>query len=203
MVFTEHQMLLFFLILVRMTSMVLSAPVFSSRGIPRMIKIGLSGLISLLLFPIVNSYDPQFAMNHLTVILLVFGEIFTGVMIGFSMRLLFAGVELAGEYIGVDMGFALAQVYDPNFNQQLSVIARLKNILAILIFLIIDGHHFLIEAVAYSYKVLPIGSWKLSSMAIDKFIQMSAQIFVIGIKIGAPALVALFLTSVAMGIIAR
>ncbi len=200
---TEHQILLFFLILVRITSMLVSAPFYSYRGVPSKFKIGLGGLVSLLLFPIVDSPEMKIDLTHVSALMLVFGEIITGILIGFGMNLLFAGIQLAGEYVSIDMGFSMAQIFDPNFFQQVSVITRLKTILAILLFLILDGHHFLLEAIVYSYRVVPIGSWQLSNLALNKLFHMSARMFVLGIKIASPALVALFLTSVAMGVIAR
>lgn len=203
MAYTEHQIYLFFLILVRITSMFLSAPVFSFRGVPLRVKIGLGGLLALIIYPLVDATQPQLAFDHLTAVVVVFKEVLAGLSIGFTMRLLFAAVELAGEYISTDMGFSMVQMYDPTFNQMDSVIARLENILAVLIFLIIDGHHFLVEAVVYSFQLIHVGEWTLSGMAINRLIFVSSQIFAIGVKIAAPAIVALFLTSVAMGIIAR
>ncbi len=201
--FTEHQILLFFLMLVRFVSMFASAPVFSIRGIPNILKIGISGALALLVFPLVDKVTPELELTLVQAIILVFGEILTGITIGIIINFIFAGIELAGEYIGVDMGFAMAQEFDPMFQQRVSVIARLQNILAMLIFVLINGHHFLIEAVVYSFKMLPIGTWSMNQLAISKIIDLSASVFVIGIKIAAPAIVTLFLTSVAMGITAR
>ena len=203
MAFSETQILLFFLILVRFTAMFASAPVFSIKGIPNIMKIGLGGLMSLLIFPMVERITPELELTVISALLLVAGEILTGITIGMVINFLFAGVELAGEYIGVDMGFAIAQEFDPMFQQQISVIARLKNILAMLLFVLIDGHHFLIEASVFSFKLLPIGTWTMDHLAIEKIMRLSASVFVIGIKIAAPAIVTLFLTSVAMGITAR
>jgi flagellar biosynthetic protein FliR len=200
---TEQQLLLMFLILVRFTSMFAVAPVFSIRGIPIILKIGLGILSALLIYPLVNQVTPELELSLLNAAVLTFGEIFTGVTIGLIINFLFSGVELAGEYIGVDMGLSMAQEFDPMFEQRISVIARLKNILAVLIFLLIDGHHFLIEAVVYSFRLLPVGTWEMSELAITKIMKMSGAVFAIGVKIAAPAIVTLFLTSVAMGITAR
>jgi flagellar biosynthetic protein FliR len=201
--YAEHQIYLFFLILVRTTSMFLSAPIFNDRSIPVMYKIGFGGLMALILFPTVEMTNPTLAFNHISAIILIFQEIVSGVIIGFTMSLLFAGVALAGEYLGLDMGFTMAQVFDPTNNQMMSVITRLKNIAAILFFLLLEGHHFLIQAIAYSFEVLPIGGFRLSGLGMQKLMVLTAKVFVIGVKIAAPAMVALFLTSVAMGIIAR
>ncbi|GAB4364604.1 MAG: flagellar biosynthetic protein FliR [Calditrichia bacterium] len=201
--YTEYQILLFFLILVRFTSMFAAAPIFGENGIPNILKLGLGGALSLLLFPVVEPSVPDFELNALTALILVAGEVLTGLTIGLIIKFLFAGVELAGEYIGVDMGLSMAQEFDPLFEQRISVIARFKNILAILIFIVIDGHHFLIQAAAHSFRLLPIGTWSMPSVVITKIIKISASVFVIGVKIAAPAIVALFLTSVAMGLTAR
>jgi flagellar biosynthetic protein FliR len=201
--FSESQILLFFLVLVRFLSMVMTAPVFSIKGMPLIMKIGLAGIFALLVFPLVQNQQQEISLTVSGAVILVVGEILTGITIGMIINFLFSGIELAGEYIGVDMGLAMAQEFDPMFQQQVSVIARLKNILAMLIFVLIDGHHFLIEAVVHSFKALPIGSWTMSGPAIHKIMRLSASVFIIGVKIAAPAMVTLFLTSVAMGITAR
>ena len=203
MAYTQHQILLFFLILIRMLALFMSAPVFSSSAIPTMGKIGLAGLMAFLVFPVVEPHVPDLALDWLSVLVLVATEVFTGLTIGFVLVFLFAGVEMAGEYIGLDMGFSMVQEVDPTFHQPISLVARLKSNLAIIIFLLLEGHHYLIEAIAYSFRVIPIGGWHLGTRALQRIMEMSASIFVIGIKIAAPVMVTLFLTSVAMGIIAR
>jgi len=203
MIFTEYQILLFFLMLVRFTSMLMSAPVFGIKGIPIIWKIGFGGLLALLVFPVVNRVTPEIELDLVNALVLVAGEILTGITIGVIIMFMFAGFELAGEYIAMDMGISMAQEFDPLFQQQISIIARLKNILAMLLFVLIDGHHFLIEAAVTSFRVLPIGTWNMNGLAISRIIKISATVFVIGVKIAAPAMVTLFLTSVAMGLTAR
>ncbi len=200
---TQHQILLFFLILVRMTALFMSAPVFSLMGIPVMFKIGLGGLTALLIYPMVDATAPELPLDWLLILVLMFQEIVTGVLIGFAISLLFAGIQLAGEYIGLDMGFAIAQEVDPTFRQPVSVIARFENNLAMLLFLLLEGHHYLIEAVVYSYRSIPVGGWHFPEPVLQRLLRLSADVFIVGMKIAAPAVVALFLTSVAMGIIAR
>lgn len=201
--FTEYQILLFFLLLVRFSSMIASAPVFGIRGLPLIMKIGFSGILALLVFPLADRFAPDLQLTVVNALILVAGEVLTGITIGFVIKFLFSGIEFAGQYIGVDMGLSMAQEFDPMFQQQISVVARMKNILALLIFVIIDGHHFLIEAVTQSFSLLPIGTWSMSSLAITKIMKISASVFIIGIKLAAPAIVTLFLTSVAMGLTAR
>jgi len=200
---TEQQFFLFMAILVRVAAIFLSTPMFSFPGAPRITKIGFSALLALLLFPVVDATSPDFTLNLISATVLVFKEILTGVTIGVVLNFLFAGFQLAGEYVGTDMGLSIAQEFDPNLQQQVSVIGRLQNILAVLIFLLIDGHHFVIEALAYSYRVLPLGTWHLSGGALQIIMRLSAQVFIIGIKVAAPGIVTLFLTSVIMGIIAK
>jgi len=200
---TVLQLIVFLLIFVRITSVFLSAPVFNFRGIPKIYKLGLSGLLALILTPVVQPTVGEITIGIIPVTILIFKEILTGISIAIVLTFLFAGVQLAGEYVGVDMGFYIAQEIDPSLNQQVSVITNLNNLIAMLIFLIIDGHLFLIEALAQSYRILPIGDWQISSLAIQKIMRLSAEVFVIGVKISAPAFVTLFLTSVAMSIVAR
>ncbi|GAB4337272.1 MAG: flagellar biosynthetic protein FliR [Calditrichia bacterium] len=201
--FTEYQILLFFLILIRFTSMMVIAPVFGIWGIPIIMKIGVSGIMALLVFGFVSPITPDLTLTVWNAAILVAGEFLTGLTIGMIIKFLFSAIQIAGEYISLDMGLTMAQQFDPMFNQQISIVSRMKNILAMLVFIIIDGHHYLIEAVVYSFRLLPIGTFQMTALGIDKIMHISASVFVIGVKMAAPAIVSLFLTSVAMGITAR
>jgi flagellar biosynthetic protein FliR len=110
---------------------------------------------------------------------------------------------MAGELIGVDMGFGIVNIIDPMSGEQVSLIGQYKYILSLLLFLIINGHHFLLNALRGSFLAIPLGAANFRGMITDQIIFMSTEIFKIAIQISGPALVALFLTTFVMGIIAR
>jgi flagellar biosynthetic protein FliR len=124
-------------------------------------------------------------------------------LIGLLFRLLFMGVLTAGGIVGYQLGFAMVTVFDQNLSSQVSIIGRFWYMLAILIFLGINGHHLIISAFADSYALLPLGVFECNPAVGELIIKLTAFVFVIALKLAAPLMIALFLTDVALGTIAK
>jgi flagellar biosynthetic protein FliR len=105
--------------------------------------------------------------------------------------------------IGYQMGFAAANVFDPQNQQQTSLIGQFQNVLAILIFLALDIHHLFLQAIVASYDVLPPGLLDLSGGAVPYLLQLSGNIFILGVKFSAPVLAVLLLSGLVLGILSR
>ena len=201
--FTESQIYVFILILARSSALIASAPVLGDMSINRRVKIGLAGLLSLAIFPLVYKTAPHIDITLVTAVSAVLVEVAVGLMIGFFLKIVFAAVVTAGQIIGVDMGLAMATVLDPNTNSQISIIAKFLNLLTLMMFIYLNAHHFIIEAFSFSYLAVPFLGLDLSGAALTILTKAAGLIFVLAIKIAAPALVALFLASITMGIAAR
>jgi len=130
-------------------------------------------------------------------------EILVGVMIGFVFTLLFMAVHGGGSIIGYQVGFHMAQVVDPTTQDQQSVMAQIWFVVAMLIFLSIDGHHLVIRAFNDSYTVMPPGHVVIASGVGDLIVRYTTYVFVVALKIAAPVMVTLFLTDVALGTVAK
>lgn len=193
----------FLLILFRISAFLLSAPIFGSAYLPARAKIGLSFLLSVILLPLIQKANFSPPTQLLTYGIAVFKEIMTGVIIGYSARLVFAGIDLAGQLIGIQMGFGIVNIIDPKQETQLSIIAQFQGFLAILIFLSLNGHHWLLLALAKSFETIPLSGAAYSSDAVAVLLKLSGDIFVVAFKIGAPVIVALFLTNVTMEVLAK
>lgn len=194
----------FILVLVRISSMISMIPVFGENAVPSTVKWGLSLLISMMLFPIVKSGIAIPAdLGLLPMVMRIAGEILIGVTIGFTARLIFAGIQLAGEMLGFQMGFSIANVIDPASNMQVSIIAEFQYLLAMLVFLTVDAHHIFLNAIAESYWTLSLFNVRFSGELLQVMIQFSKDMFVIAIKISAPVMAVLLFTNVAMGVVAR
>lgn len=181
----------------------MTAPFFDSRNIPLLFKVGLCFSISILLFPLLNLNDTPFMSGIIPFSIEVIGEIILGVIIGLSVRLLFCGIQLAGQLIGFQMGFAIANVMDTLTSAQMSIIAQFNNLIAMLIFLAINGHHWFLRALVESFKVVPPFDFQFGNPLIKELMRLTSNMFIISIKVGAPVMVALLLTSIALGLIAR
>jgi flagellar biosynthetic protein FliR len=197
------QWLLFILIFARVASLIAVAPVFGHPGVPVQLKVALSIFTAFVLYPIVNHHPPHIEVQLLSFMVLVLKEVVTGLIIGFATSLLFAGVQFAGQLIGIDMGFSIANVIDPESGTNTPIISQMQYVVVILIFLMVNGHHFLIESLLISFSAVPIDGFSLSGSLVQKLIALTGTIFTIAVKIGAPAIIALFLTNVALGVLSR
>ena len=197
------QIQMFFLVLLRVSVILVMLPIFDSRNIPPMLKAGLSFAVALVLFPLLNLNQTPFVPDLLPFALGATAEVVLGLAIGLSVRMLFAGIQLAGQLAGFQMGFSVVNVMDPQNSGQVSIIAQLNYLIAIVIFLSINAHHWFLYALAESFTVIPPLGFHVSRGLTELIMTLAADMFTVAIRIGAPVMVALLLTSAALGVVAR
>lgn len=197
------QLMLFFMVLMRVAAIFAALPVFSNRNIPIMIKAGLALAIALAIFPILDLGRIGGLNNWGLLALGATSEVLLGVCIGLLVRLLFAGIQMAGQIAGYQMGLAIANIMDPATSLQIPILAQAYNLMAMLIFLSINAHHWFLRSLVDSFDRLPLFHLHLSASMISHLVDTAGAMFVIAIKIGAPVIVVLLLTSVAFGLLAR
>ena len=193
----------FALILIRVSVLVFLAPIFGSEMVPVQLKAALALVFALILTPMVKVDPGLFPTSLLGFVPLILGELFIGLSISLILRLILEGVQLAGQYIGFQMGFAIVNVIDPQTGNQSSVLSQFAYILALIIFLAVNGHYIVIRALMQSFDMVPVGQPLLNTIVFNNVSEAMAEMFIIAIKIGAPALVVLFGVKVAMGIVAK
>lgn len=178
-------------------------PVYFSGQAPARIKTGLTVTVSLLLFPIMEPFVSTVDLRIPAFLLLIINETLLGLMIGLIARLIFTSVEYGGTVIGYQMGFAAANIFDPQNQRQTALISQFQNVFAILLFLSLDVHHLFIQAAVNSYKLLPPGYLNFSGNAVPFLIQLSSRMFSLGAQFSAPVLAILLLSGLILGILAR
>ncbi len=198
-----HQFILFFIIFVRVATIMATVPIFGFDAVSVHVKAGLSAMFALLLFPFVDNAGVKIPTQFIPFVLIIINEVIIGLIIGFAASILFVGIRFAGEIIGLDMGFGIVNVIDPLSGEQVSIVGQFKYLLALLLFLCINGHHFLIQALKLSFDLIPVTKGLFSTLTVSKLISMSGSIFSIGVKFASAALAALFIASFIMGIVAR
>jgi flagellar biosynthetic protein FliR len=166
-------------------------------------KLALAFAVSLILFPMLDLNPVPLAGSIFTLGIGAAGEILLGLVIGFSVKLIFAGIQLAGQMVGYQMGLALANVMDPAQSQQVLLLAQFNNLVALLIFLTINAHYWFIRALTHSYRMIPPLNVHFDGSLMEYLIEMSGKMFVISIQVGAPIIAALLVTSVVFGLMAR
>ncbi len=200
--YDASHLLAFILVLIRVGGIISTAPVFGSSNTPPQMKVVMSFMLALILYPFIPSIT-VFPNRPDHYIVLIASELLIGMVLGIIARFLFGAVEFAGTVIGFQMGLGMANVFDPQSQEQISLVGRFESTTATLIFLAMDGHLIVLQALVRSYSVLPPGGSNINRPLIEKLTELSASIFVIGLQIGAPLIVALFLANAVVGLLAR
>ncbi len=193
----------FFLILMRVSVILFMFPVFNNPMFPNLVKAGLAFFLAIILFPVVQVDIRLFPESTVELMLLLVSELMIGLILGFAVRLLFAGVRMAGQLIGFQMGFMMANVIDPMSGTSVSIIEQLGSWTALLVFLVFNGHHMVIFALIESFQLVQIGFITLKSELFAQILSLSSDMFVLTIKIGSPAIAALLFTDISFGLIAK
>lgn len=196
-------LLLMLLVMARMGGFFLSAPLFSARQIPLPVKTFLVIGLSLILVSGRAVSYPDYITSAPVFVAALVVETLAGYAIGLVTTLVFAAVQTAGQMMDMQMGFGIVNVLDPQSGIQLPLLGNFLYIISLLVFLGINGHHYLIAAIYQSYKILPIMGLKIDGAFIAFLIKLGADMFVLAIKIAAPLVAALFIGDVAMGFMSR
>lgn len=183
--------------------MLFSIPVLGAKNIPGVFKIGLGFFITLILIPIVKVDTSLMSEDIVSLAMGIGGEFLIGFIIGLMAKLIFTAVDIAGEIMGIQMGFSIVNVIDPQTSAQVPIVGTFQSLLCSLIFLSINGHHYFLAALAESFNILPPLRFGLSEDLLSGIVRFIGEMFVLAIKIGAPVMVALLLANVAMSILAK
>jgi flagellar biosynthetic protein FliR len=187
---------------VRMLALISTAPIFSEKAVPRTAKVGLAVLLAIVIAPTLGSL-PSVPLVSAAGIWILIQQILIGAAMGFSMRLVFAMVQAAGEYIGLQMGLSFASFFDPTSGGNTMVLARLLNVIAMLIFLATDGHLLLIATLAESFHTLQIADAPLAASGWFLLVSAGGQVFMGGLMLALPLIATLLTLNLAMGILNR
>jgi flagellar biosynthetic protein FliR len=193
---------IYILVTIRITAIFMTAPVLSSTNIPNLIKIALAFFVGVLLYPVIDK-TVVLPADIMSFGLLVGKQIMMGAIVGYSALLIFTAIQLAGQIIDLQMGFGIVNVIDPSSNNQVSIIGQFQYILGMLIFLSINGHHFLFRAIADSFYLVPLGKVAITDPTITKLTDLFYNMFMLSFKIAGPATLALFLTNLMLALISR
>jgi flagellar biosynthesis protein FliR len=187
--------------LTRVLGVIATAPIFSHSAIPNQVKLGMGMMLTLIIVPTIPPL-PQFEIFSFQGLFILVQQLVIGLAIGFSMRLVFAAVDMAGQLIGMSMGLGFASFYDPQSHGQSTAVNQFLVLLTMLIFLGLDGHLMIVTALANSFISMPIA---LDGSGINpmKIALWGETIFSAGLLLALPAVTALLITNMALGILTR
>lgn len=201
----EIQILVFALILLRMTAFVFSAAVFSSPSFPVPAKILFCVVFTMLLFKSVatNKIIAQISEQQDQILILAVIEVLIGLCLGFLTRIYFFSISMAGELISVSMGLGQAQMFNPMMGNMGNAIEQFLVFLATLLYFAINGHHHLIYGLNESFKTIEVARLSVHTEGFASVVYLTQKFFVIGIQIAAPVLISMIVVQVGVGLLSR
>jgi flagellar biosynthetic protein FliR len=200
---SPREVIFFALVLSRVAGIFSAIPVFGGRTIPLRIKVIIILMITLVCFPVLSINAPVIPTDVFTLAMLVLREVMVGITLGFITRIIFSAVEFSGQIIGMQMGFTISSIIDPSQGTQTQIMSVMQTLLATLMFLSMNIHHLFIRTIVDSFRIVPLGGWHINAEIISFLIKATSDIFILGVRLAAPVMIALLLTSVTLGIMAR
>lgn len=197
------QFVLFFLIFLRVTALVVVAPIVGHQAVPVQVKVALGIFVALVLYPVVAISNPPVDLSFGSFVVAGAKEVATGLLIGFASGMVIQGAVVAGELISFDLGLSMASVLDPESGMQNTLMSEFLQLVMVMVFLLVNGHHFVLQTLRFSYEAAPIGGIALSQPLADRLLSIAGMTLVIGVKIAAPVIVASFLVNVALAVLTR
>ena len=195
----------FMLVFLRYLGLFILTPFFSSDLIITRIKLGLSLLLTIMSFPLLlNMYSVEFPQHVLIIIGHSVREMAIGVLMGFILLLVFSAFQLAGKLIDLRMGFRIANELDPLTGESAPIMGQFKNVMATLLFLVINGHLLVVRGLFNSFSYIPPGEAIFTQTSLwQLLVRRSADLFIVGFQIALPVVGTIFMVDVLLGFLAR
>lgn len=189
---------------VRIGAFLMSVPLFASTPMPIQIKIFMSFAFSFLMLPFQGTFPEAVLHSNLLLIIVLIREAGLGVFIGFGVRILFLMVTLTLEFAGLQMGFSIANIIDPQGSDQVSMLAAFGVNLLLLFLLAINFHHDLFLLLIQSFQKIPIGipDFQMGDM-IGRLAQTMTDVFKVSFQLAFPVVFAIFSVHLVLAIISK
>ncbi|MCG8449611.1 MAG: flagellar biosynthetic protein FliR [Pirellulales bacterium] len=193
----------FTLVLARVGALVMVAPIFGSAAIPFRAKALLVVALALLVSPLVATHPPAEITHLLVYGRYLIGEALVGLLLGFGITVFLTGIQLTGQIISQLGGTAVAEVFDPTLESSVSIYSQAFYFLALAMFVLLDGHRLVMDALLDTYTYLPPGRASLGGTYLETLTTLLSQGFLLGIRAAAPTMTALLLSTLVLGFIGR
>ena len=199
-----QQFLKFVLVLFRLSGIFVITPVFGGPHVPRRIRALLAVGLSFAVFPLVSAATTAALPTDLSrVVVGLAGELGIGLACGFMVSLVFVAAQMAGEFVSRQMGTTLAEVINPLFESPMPILGEFYFLFALVVFVGINGHHTLVEGLVRTFDRIPLMGVHVHAGLVPMAAGLLQDMFVLMIKLAAPAFTALFLVTIALALVAR
>jgi flagellar biosynthetic protein FliR len=189
------------LIMLRITAFMVTSPGYSFKGIPNILKVAISGVITIFIYMAIPEMIVAEGLSAFA--FLAIKETIFGLSIGFVTQMIFSTIEMAGKLVDFQVGFSMGAVYDPAMGAQASNYGRTYYWIAIAIFFVLDMHQLLLEMVIRSYTFMPIGSVSIEKFNPEAILVIFTRVFELAINLAAPMIITVLITDVVLGLISR
>lgn len=190
------------LILIRVSGLFASGPFFKHSAIIPQVRIILTMFMAVLITSAYYEKQPTIEFHLWGITFLAIKEFMVGLALGFAANIVFFASRFAGGLVDAEMGFNTSMLFDRE-NATPSLIGEFKELITFMLFLLIDGHHYIVQGIFISFDALPLDSFVFTSSTIQVFIKLATVVLVLGIKMASPILIALFLTNLGLALLAR
>jgi flagellar biosynthesis protein FliR len=188
--------------LTRILGLIAAAPLFGNVSVPAQLKIVFGVMLALIVAPGLHDFPVVDPMS-LAGLLILMQQLVIGLSMGFAMRIVFAGVEMAGEIIGLTMGLGFATFFDPQSQGRSSAISQFLSLLILMMYLAANVHLMMIATLFDSFNTLPITAGPLGTHGMQAIAKWGGSIFSAGVQLSLPIVAALLITNTALGILTR
>lgn len=188
--------------LFRIAALMMTAPIFGARTVPRRVRVGFSVLLALAIAPVLPA-PPAVDVFSPTAVFIIMQQLLIGVMMGFALQVVISAVTTGGQMIAMQMGLGFAAMVDPQNGAQTPLLSQFYVVMVILIFLGLNGHLVMFEVLYDSFISMPIGQ---ASMPLDNLwllVRWSGEIFAGAVGMAIPAIASLLIVNFAFGIMTR
>ena len=201
---TEGQLIVFLLVLTRVSVFIAVFPLFSRRQLPNLVKVGLSAALSVFWFSEISADDAAriASATSWNAILLIAKEIVAGIVLATAMAAFFYPARVAGAYVGQELGLSLASISDPGSQDSSTLVTRLFETFAILLFFSVNLHHFMILALHYSFEQLSAGL-SVTELPTEPLVTLLTRVCDYGLLVAAPLMIVFMLVSLILAFLNR
>jgi flagellar biosynthetic protein FliR len=198
-----EKFLLFTLVLTRVSGLVMTAPIYGDRQVPRQVRVFLALSLALLVMPSQWNVAVNYPGSIISYLVIIGGELVVGVFLGLGITLLFHGMEMAGEIIGQLAGLMIASTYDPSMDTDTPLISQFFYLISLSIFVCIGGHRLVMAGLLDTFQTIPPGNGLFNPSMTEGFVTLLVQSFSLAIRTAAPTAIALLLATLVIGLIGR
>ncbi|WP_027722199.1 flagellar biosynthetic protein FliR [Maridesulfovibrio zosterae] len=201
--FNPNDLMSFYLTLFRVSIVLFLLPFFGGQSIPNPVKAALTIVITIGIWPYIHVDGSLMPSNPYNIALMILGELVLGLVMGIAVNVMFSAVQTGGNFIGVQMGFSMVNVLDPLTGTNEAVTAHFLYMTAILVFLCLNGHLYLMSAMVESFKYIPPGQIFISSKLTSQIMLISKDIFTLAVKVASPIIASIFVVDLALALISK